>query len=60
MKERVEIEVVTLSCGHSVNPNVGVGVCSKCGRLFCGKCLQILKDKLLCPSCFKEEVERDG
>jgi len=59
MDEKVEIEFVALGCGHSVNPRVGVGLCSKCGKICCSKCLQLFKDKLLCPSCFREEVESD-
>lgn len=58
-----EFEIVTLSCGHAINSYNGLGVCHKCGKKTCGKCLQLLVDDLLCPKCFAKymkAVEEDG
>jgi len=37
--EKVEIEFVTLECGHSAVADIGVGVCDECGKLCCRECL---------------------
>ncbi len=59
MKEKIEF--VTLECGHSVNPNVALGVCTKCSKKSCAKCLQLIDGMLLCPSCFvKFTNNKDG
>jgi len=52
MDEKVEIEFITLECGHSAVADIGVGVCSECGKLCCRECLQLIGEKLLCPKCF--------
>lgn len=52
MVEKVEVEFITLECGHSAVADIGVGVCSECGKLCCRECLQLIDDKLLCPKCF--------
>ncbi len=52
ISEKVEIEFVTLECGHSVVADIGVGVCSNCGKLCCRECLQLIDENLLCPECF--------
>ena len=52
-----DFETVTLSCGHSLNSYRGLGVCSKCWKKGCGKCLQLVDDSLLCPKCFTERME---
>ena len=51
-----DFETVTLSCGHSLNSYNGLGVCSKCWKNGCGKCLQLINDELLCPRCFSEKI----
>lgn len=57
MKMIGDFETVTLSCGHSLNSYNGLGVCSKCWKNGCGKCLQLINDELLCPKCFTEKME---
>lgn len=60
-KKKVEIKFVTLACGHTVDPNVGVGICNKCGKACCRKCLQLIDGKLYCPDCFVKFVrDMDG
>ncbi|MEM3871127.1 MAG: hypothetical protein QXE05_00985 [Nitrososphaeria archaeon] len=59
MDEKVEIEFVTLECGHSIVADVGVGVCSECRKLCCRECLQLFNEKLLCPKCFTRKVRID-
>jgi formylmethanofuran dehydrogenase subunit E len=54
--EKVEIEFITLECGHSAVADIGVGVCSHCGKLCCRECLQLIDDKLLCPECFEKFI----
>lgn len=56
----VELEIVTLECGHTLTPQFGAGICSECGKVCCGKCLQLLNDELLCPICFKKFVRKNG
>lgn len=51
-----EFESVVLSCGHSINAYSGLGICSKCRKKTCGKCLQIIDEVILCPKCFAEKV----
>ncbi|MGH9922074.1 MAG: hypothetical protein ACRD38_04930 [Nitrososphaerales archaeon] len=53
-----EIEFVTLPCGHSVNQHIPLGICSKCAKRSCAKCLQPLENCLLCPDCFVKRVFR--
>jgi len=55
-KNHVELEIVTLDCGHTLTPQVGAGICSECGKICCGKCLQLIDDMSLCPSCFKKII----
>ena len=58
--EEVEIEFVTLDCGHTVAPDIGMGVCSACGKVCCRKCLQLIDGELYCPECFEKFVrDRD-
>ncbi|MGB9622448.1 MAG: hypothetical protein ACPL07_01260 [Candidatus Bathyarchaeia archaeon] len=57
--EKVEIEFVTLECGHSAVADIGVGTCSECGKLCCRECLQLFGDKLLCPKCFAKFLKSD-
>jgi len=59
ISEKVEIEFVTLECGHSVVADIGVGVCSNCGKLCCRECLQLIDDKLLCLECFAKLLKND-
>jgi len=59
MGEKVEIEFVTLECGHSAVADMGIGTCSNCGKLSCRECLQLIGEKLLCPECFARMI-RDG
>jgi len=54
----VEIEFIALECGHSVTPNSGLGVCSECGKVCCGDCLQVVGDRSLCPECFEKRTRR--
>lgn len=56
--EKAEIEFVTLECGHTAVADIGVGTCSRCGKLCCRGCLQLIDEKLLCPKCFKEFMSR--
>ena len=51
-----DFETLTLSCGHSLNSHNGLGVCSKCWKKGCGKCLQLIDDQLLCPTCFANRI----
>ena len=51
-----EFEAVMLSCGHSINSYNGLGVCYRCKKKNCGKCLQLVVDKLLCPNCFADQI----
>ncbi|WP_179369104.1 hypothetical protein [Candidatus Nitrosotenuis sp. DW1] len=51
-----EFESVVLSCGHSITSHAGLGVCNKCRRKVCGKCLQLIDEKNLCPKCFEEFI----
>ncbi|MEM3382797.1 MAG: hypothetical protein QW698_01960 [Nitrososphaerales archaeon] len=60
-EDDVEIKFIALDCGHTVTPEIGMGVCSKCGKVCCGKCLQLIDGKLFCPECFARFVENpDG
>jgi len=59
MKDDVEIEFVTLDCGHTVSPDAGMGVCNGCGRVCCSICLQLIDGELYCPDCFAKFV-RNG
>jgi len=54
--EEVEIKFVVLDCGHTVIPEVGMGICSKCGKTCCGRCLQTVDGELFCPECFERFV----
>ena len=54
--ETVDIKFVTLDCGHTVAPNIGMGICSKCGKTCCSRCLQMIDGKLFCPECFAKFV----
>jgi hypothetical protein len=56
--EDVEIQFVTLDCGHTVSPDLGIGVCSECGKVCCRRCLQGIDHKLLCSECFVKYVRR--
>ena len=51
-----EFEAVMLGCGHSVNSYNGLGVCYRCNKKTCGKCLQLVVDELLCPRCFADQI----
>ncbi|MCP8315789.1 MAG: transposase [archaeon] len=60
-EDNVEIEFITLDCGHTVTPEIGIGVCSKCSKVCCSKCLQLIDEKLFCPECFARFVrDNDG
>jgi hypothetical protein len=52
-----EFESLILSCGHSINSYKGFGVCQKCWKKTCGQCLILVDNLLLCPQCFKENME---
>ncbi len=58
MEKKIELTFVTLDCGHSVAPEVGMGVCSKCGKTCCSRCLQPVNGELFCPECFLAFVRR--
>lgn len=61
MSKKVEINFVTLDCGHTVAPDIGMGVCSRCGKACCSRCLQLIDGELFCPECFSKFVRRgDG
>ena len=51
-KNEVEIEFITLDCGHSVVADFGMGQCSECKATCCGRCLQVIDSHRLCPKCF--------
>ncbi len=53
-----EFEAVLLHCGHSISTYNGVGVCSKCNKKNCGRCLTWINAELLCPRCFHDRVNR--
>jgi hypothetical protein len=57
--ETVELNLVTLDCGHAVAPDIGMGICIKCDRTCCSRCLQIIDGKLFCPDCFVEFVGKE-
>jgi len=54
--ENVEISFVTLECGHTVAPDIGIGVCSSCDKVYCSRCLQLIDGELFCPECFSKFV----
>lgn len=61
MMDEVEIKFLTLDCGHTVVPDIVIGVCCKCGKVCCSRCLQLFNGKLFCPKCFSEYVrDQDG
>lgn len=51
-----DFETITLSCGHVINQYNGLGVCYDCGKKTCGRCLVLVVDELLCPSCFSDRI----
>ena len=59
-QDRVRIRFVTLDCGHSINPDAGVGVCMKCRGVNCGKCVQTIDSKLFCHECFTKYMRSKG
>jgi hypothetical protein len=51
-----EFESVILSCGHAINSNSGLGKCEKCKMNKCGRCLQVIDGRLICPRCFDDKM----
>lgn len=49
-----DFKAFVLSCGHIVHPYKGIGICFQCKKRCCEKCMVLVDDKLLCPTCFKE------
>ena len=51
-----ELRFMVAGCGHIIRADDLGGKCSRCGKLCCGKCLTIINDEMLCPSCLKDKL----
>lgn len=52
-----EFEYNVLECGHTPNTYKSPGICQKCDKQFCERCLQLFDYRLLCPICTENKME---
>lgn len=49
-------DAIVLSCGHSINSYVCLGICEICKKKNCSRCLVVIDDVIYCPKCFAKHM----
>lgn len=56
-----DLKFLVAGCGHILSANNLGGTCSRCGKLCCKRCLTVIVDQPLCPTCLKDKLrDEDG